>query len=158
MTETTIPTTSQLMMGYFRFLRWVSVIMALTCLFMFLWGMFFELPVLRYQNLPFVSLQPIVMAGQPAMFTVARCSTAQDPINYSSSRNLKNMTSGVVTLLPDIQISIAPGCTRAVSKINETPLNMPSGTYQAFGMSKVPGRFRSYDVPWNTESFIVVGK
>ena len=147
-----------MMKMYFLFLKWLSCALTLTCLTLFVWGTFFETPYLSYQNLPFTSLQPIVLAGSAATFSVARCNKSDKEILYTTSRNLRNVTTGVVTLLPDINLSLPLNCTRAISKINEIPESEKSGNYVAFGTAKVPGRFRTYDVRWNTEPFIVVGK
>jgi hypothetical protein len=163
MNELTIPTTSELMATYFRFLRWVATIMALTCLMMFIYGTYFEHPYLRYQNLPFDVITERLEPGQIADFVVERCNDDKIKHQYKITHWLhptnSNPKAGLT--LPDIMmepvdLEILPGCHRTVSKVNKIPLTTPPNKYIPQGYAIVEGKFHTFQIEWYAEEIEVV--
>jgi hypothetical protein len=106
------------------------------------WAAFFDRPFLTYTNLPFTA-RAAVHAGESVELHVARCNRSKHQRTY-------------LTLLPDVWIDIAPGCTESVSRANEVPLDTAPGLYLATGVAVVPGLVRDHRVTWASHPFEVL--
>lgn len=114
-----------------------------------------EQPYLYYQNLPF-PIGSQVIAGEAVHLAVERCSRADETRSYGTTHTLTDADSKQSVLLPNVEVSIEPGCHRSISKINVIPPDTKSGRYFVSGVATVEGAFVTHRVPWYSEPFDVV--
>lgn len=119
------------------------------------WALYFEEPYLYYQNLPFPELGS-VRAGEPVQLSVERCNRDSVIRTYDITRSLINVKTKQVDLLPNVKVSIDPGCHRGISRINVIPASTAPGTYRVTGVAVIPGLMRTHEVPLYSEPFEVV--
>lgn len=137
-----------------------SLLITVTALIVFIvtlvvWSTFFEEPYLYYQNLPFPQME-VAHAGEPVALSVERCSKATKSKTYTTTHSLKNEVTGTSELLPDISLSIEPGCHRSLSRINFIPTKTPVGKYSVYGTAIVETFIGKKEVPWYSEPFEVL--
>lgn len=142
----------------FSILVWLSAFMAAACGLLIFYAFYIELPYLAYQNRPFPPTVSHIVAGNPIPLTVERCSSSDAEKSYTTTHALRNETSGLTTLLPDVRVSIKPGCHRTTSKINVSPDGLSPGTYTVYGVAIIEGSFRKFNIPWNSEPFEIIEK
>ena len=140
----------------FSGLVWLFLLMGMTSIGLFVYSLV-EAPPLTYQNRPFPVLTEKVRPGAAVQLSVERCSSADFVTTYGTTHALRNEKTKMVILMPDMKLSIDPGCHREISKINVIPPSTPPGMYSVFGIATVDGFFKSHHVAWNTEVFEVVG-
>lgn len=114
-----------------------------------------EQPYLYYQNLPFPT-ETKVIAGDAVLLAVERCSRADEVRSYGTTHTLTDVDSRQSVLMPNVQVSIEPGCHRSISKINVIPSDTKSGRYVVSGVAAVDGVFVIHRVPWYSEPFDVI--
>ena len=133
----------------------LSVSISLTTAY--LWR--FEEPFLSYVGpKPFHLVSPTVIAGQPILFEVQRCSSAKEMRSYTISRRMVSLTPGVKDIdLAPIPWFIDPGCDAApsITHGHVTPREA-RGRYYLRGWSEAPGTVRQHIVQWQTEPFDLV--
>ena len=123
----------------------------------YLWR--FQEPFLSYLGpTPFHLVSPTVVAGQPILFEVQRCSSASEPRSYTISRRMVSLTPGVKDIyLPPIHGFIEPGCDAepSITYVHIAPAKR-YGRFYLRGWSEAPGTVRQLIVQWQTEPFEVV--
>lgn len=120
-----------------------------------IWSLYVEAPYLRYQNLPFPVLEKAT-AGEAVALMVERCSSAKKTQTYTTTHVLINIKTGLSELLPDVTVTIEPGCHRAISRINGIPQRTAPGVYQLQGTAVVDALIGHKEVPWYSEIFQVL--
>ena len=140
----------------FSWMLRLVVVLGIGCLLFVSWGLWFEKPWLRYQNLPFPPAAEKVKAGEAVVLSVERCSDAPVTETYRTTHGIQSAKDQKAILLPDVVVSVDPGCHRDASKINVVPKGTAPGRYVAFGVALVPGLIRTFAVPWYSEEFEVV--
>lgn len=129
--------------------------MTVTVLACMLWAIWFEQPFLSYTNVPFPA-PPSVRAGQTVELVVARCNRSHRARSYLTTHAVRNVSSQHTALLPPVWVDVMPGCTEAVSRINEVPANLLPGRYVMTGVALVPGIVVDHQVPWESQPFDVL--
>ena len=123
----------------------------------YLW--IFQEPFLTYVGpQPFHLLSPTVVAGQPILFEINRCSSAKETRSYTISRRMVSLTPGVKDIdLPPIQWFIDPGCdaSPSITYAHIAPAKR-LGRFYLKGWSEASGTVRQLIVTWQTEPFDVV--
>jgi hypothetical protein len=114
-----------------------------------------EQPYLYYQNLPF-PIGSQVIAGEAVHLAVERCSRADETRSYGTTHTLTDVDSKQSVLLPNVEVSIEPGCHRSISKINVVPADTKAGRYIVGGVATVEGTFVTHKVAWYSEPFDVI--
>jgi hypothetical protein len=114
-----------------------------------------EQPYLYYQNLPF-PIGSQVIAGEAVHLAVERCSRADETRSYGTTHTLTDVGSKQSVLLPNVEVSIEPGCHRSISKINVIPADTKAGRYIVGGLATVEGTFVTHKVAWYSEPFDVI--
>jgi hypothetical protein len=114
-----------------------------------------EQPYLYYQNLPF-PIGSQVIAGEAVHLAVERCSRADETRSYGTTHTLTDVDSKQSVLLPNVEVSIEPGCHRSISKINVIPGDTKAGRYIVGGLATVEGTFVTHKVAWYSEPFEVI--
>lgn len=120
-----------------------------------LYGATLEQPYLRYTNLPFPALAP-VHAGEALQLNVERCNDDRVEHAYLLSHQLVNLDTSAVVLLPDTVVAIAPGCQRAISRVNVVPPGTAPGHYMVTGVALARGLFALHRVAWQSVPFEVL--
>lgn len=120
--------------------------------------LFCQTNYLEYRNIPFPPQMATVAAGSVAPLSVERCNLDSRSHNYLTTHALRNVKTGLVILMPDVTITIDPGCTRAVSRINLVPDATPPGRYYIYGTAETKGTIRTFHLPWHSQEFDVVDK
>jgi hypothetical protein len=115
-----------------------------------------EAPWLYYQNRPFTVKPGPIYPGDFVPLEVERCSLAEEPRTYHTTHNLKNVKTGVITLMPDKKTDIEPGCHRGNSRLNIVPADQKPGTYIAFGTATIAMQIGTREVAWYSEPFEVL--
>lgn len=115
-----------------------------------------ERPYLSYRNLPFPVVAQPVRPGDTVSLNVARCNSDRIPHNYATTHSVQNLDTGVVLLLPDVEVMILPGCTIGESRINKLPDHLFPGRYRVYGMAEVRGTLRTHYIDWYSEPFTVL--
>lgn len=123
-------------------------------LFSALYFIWFEPPVLSYNNLPFPALNN-PKAGEAALFQVIRCNSDSKQRLYTISRRLIGIDNSTVYILPASVVSIEPGCTTEVSAANVIPASVKSGRYTLEGYGEIAGTLRNSSVRWYSQTFEV---
>jgi hypothetical protein len=114
-----------------------------------------EKPYLRYVNSPFPAAGP-VKAGEAVQLVVERCNDGSRTRGYLVSHQLRNLDTGMVTILPDALVMIEPGCTTAISRLNVIPAGTTPGRYRVTGRATVHGFFAQHEVAWESQPFEVL--
>ena len=122
---------------------------------MVLWAVYFESPMLRYQNLPFPVETP-VEAGRTVPIVIERCNDSKTERIYLSTRSIRNVTTGKVIILANTSMSLEPGCHRDTSRAVTIPRETPIGTYIVEGDAAIKGTIKEHHVEWYTEPFQVI--
>lgn len=122
----------------------------------------FETPYLTYENLPFPS-QTIAYPGEVVPLQVKRCNASDSIKNYNTTHGLErldghNRPRGEYYTLPDVNVSIPPGCSVATSMANRLPDSIPPGRYKLYGTAEIRGLLRSHYVDWYSQPFEVIEK
>ena len=143
-------------MSIFNALLKLFAVLLFTCLGLLVWSKYWELAGLFYQNLPFEVRAEQVMSGEAVPLNVERCSRLSKPFSYLTTHTLINLDTRATELLPDVTVSIDPGCHRITQRINTIPRETASGRYMLKGTALVPGFFEIHPVSWYSEQFIVV--
>lgn len=138
-------------------LVWLFLLMGMTSIGLFAYSLV-EPPPLTYQNRPFPVLTEKVRPGSAVQLSAERCSSADSVTTYGTTHALRNEKTKMVILLPDMKLSIDPGCHSSISRINVVPESTPPGMYAAFGIATVDGFFKSHRAAWNSEVFEVTGE
>lgn len=118
---------------------------------------FFERPFLSYPRLPFEPTKLFVKPGEVVPLQVLRCSSSATPRAYTIARSMQLISTGRHYVMPDILVEIKPGCHEETSLANHVPLGIPDGEYKIFGLSEVPGAWRTNYVSWQSGPFTVYG-
>lgn len=121
----------------------------------FVYGMFFEPPYIRYQNLPFPVATPVEQ-GRTVPIIIERCNDSKNERVYMSARTLVNTDNGVSVQLPEATVSLKPGCDRTISRSVTVPIETPPGNYRIEGEAIAQGLVRKQRVDWYTEQFQVI--
>lgn len=124
---------------------------------LFMYATHVELPYLYYQNLPFPTEQRVI-AGEAVPIAVERCNRAASPKSYNTTHILSNVATKQPTILPNVEVSIEPGCHRSLSKINIIPADTLPGHYTVSGIATVEGTFGWHRIAWYSESFEVIAR
>ena len=138
---------------------WVAVTaLMLSIAAIFAYSNLIEKPFLSYKNLPFPVDQKVVQ-GQTAMAVGTRCNSSDQVERYTSKRQLKRENSSQPTLfLPDMEVSVEPGCHPVQTRSNVIPDDLPPGFYRFMGTATVHGLIKDHVVAWNTDVFEVLAK
>lgn len=120
-----------------------------------LYAAWFEKPYLSYPDLPFPAAIQFARAGQVVPLKVMRCNSDNVSHNYLTTHAIKDVDTNTHTILPEVLVSIAPGCTTSESKINFVPLGTTPGRKMFVGMVEIHGWFRTYNVDWHSDIFEV---
>jgi hypothetical protein len=144
-------------------MAWLTVLLSITCLSLFIYSKYIEQPFLYYQNRPFPAVFKTIIQGSVAPYEVERCSTSDKKEIYKITRRLIHLPKEGQVKLPDIlfeaiPVDIDPGCHREISKVMTAPLSVPVGVWMASGIALVPGLFREHKIPWYSEPFEIVKK
>jgi hypothetical protein len=136
----------------------LTSLLALTCLSLAVWAKYFESPWLRYQNLPFPTAVTLatVYPGEAVELSVERCNDSNKMQTYSTSHSIRNETTGMSEMLPDVLLSVEPGCHRTRSKINVIPPKEKPGVYTVWGVALIDMRIGTRAVSWYSEKFEVL--
>jgi hypothetical protein len=121
---------------------------------LYMYATHIEQPYLYYQNLPF-PVDTKVIAGEAVRLSVERCSRADEVRSYPTTHTLTDALTKQSMLLPNVEVSIEPGCHRSISKINVIPPDTKSGRYFVSGVAKIEGAFVTHKVAWYSEPFDV---
>jgi len=140
----------------FNGLMRIASTLAVLGLAVYVWGQYFEKPYLTYKNLPFPSFTEQAKPGELVQIRVERCSTSNKPEKYRMTRTMRNEVTREVSILPPIEVGIAPGCHRANSKLHFVPPSTPPGIYTLWGISTVGGYLRTHQIIWYSEPFEVL--
>jgi hypothetical protein len=141
-----------------RVFHWLAVLLAVLGALVIagqLFGASIETPYLRYTNSPFPAAGP-VRAGEAVQLVVERCNDSGRHRGYMVSHQLRNLDTGMVTILPDALVMIEPGCTTAISRLNVIPSGTEPGRYRVTGRATVHGFFSQHDVTWESQAFTVL--
>ena len=122
---------------------------------LYMYAAHIEEPYLYYQNLPFPGDSPIV-AGEPVSLSVERCNRSSTVKRYGTTHTLTDVESRQTVLLPNVEVSIEPGCHRSISKINIVPVDTKTGRYIVSGVATVDGAFSTHRIAWYSEPFDVI--
>lgn len=143
-------------MSIFNALLKLFAVLLFTCLGLLVWSKYWELPGVFYQNLPFPVEVEQVMSGETVPLNVERCNRTSKVLSYLTTHTLVNLDTGAAELLPDVTLSIDPGCHRVSQRLNLIPRETTSGRYMLKGVALIPGLFEIHPIPWYSEQFIVV--
>lgn len=116
----------------------------------------FDRPYLSYTNSPFPVTVKEAKIGDTVPVLAGRCNADSKTRHYTTSHGLRNLQTGRHYILPDMFVSIAPGCTVAESLINYVPPGVVPGEYIFYGTAVINGSLRSADVDWESKPFKVV--
>lgn len=121
------------------------------------WAIFFETPPLVYKQQPFIvaSDREFFRPGEMVPLKVERCSSAKQTIVYHLTRTIKNVDTGVGTILESTDIALDPGCKVSVSVIHVLPKSLPEGRYTINGVAAVKGLVTTHYVSFSSEPFQV---
>ena len=144
--------------GTLTWLRWIATFLALIVATMVFYAYFLEQPYLSYQNRPFPPSIEKVTAGEPVPLIVERCNSADHLKSYKTTHSIRSETTGITTMLPDVRVSIKPGCHRSISKVNEVPKGTAPDIYTVYGIAIAEGSLRNFNVPWSSEPFEVIAR
>lgn len=136
----------------------ITVLMMAVVVSVMYFFMFFDVPFLTYENLPFPANLKVVEAGRPMPLTVRRCNKSRAPRTYFTTHSLEDMDRHVYWLLPSVQVYIGVGCATSTSLLNRIPSEVPSGTYRLVGIAEVRGVLRTHAVDWYSEPFKVIAR
>jgi hypothetical protein len=117
-----------------------------------------EKPFLSYDNVPFPVLNQPLRAGSIVEMKVVRCNSDKDTRLYGTSREILNLDNGKTYIQPATVVSIKPGCTEGISRINSIPEDAPPGRYKLQGTAEVNSRLNHWLVHWESQPFTVVAK
>jgi hypothetical protein len=142
----------------FRILLWTAAVLLVACIAILAYGLAFEKPFLRYENLPFPAKLQQVKRGEVIPILVRRCSTASEDRFYDVTHELRSQSDpGAPTyLMKTERVLIRPGCHESTSMVNRVPPDTPPGTYVATGLGVVDGMLRQLTVPWHSQPFEVL--
>lgn len=119
--------------------------------------LYVEVPYLSYTKLPFPVLTKTVKAGERVLLTVLRCSADNKTRVYNISHLLMPEDRKLRPVVLDATAaSIEPGCTEAISSVNQVPVGTAPGRYHVEGLAEVNGTIRTFSVGWRSEPFTVV--
>lgn len=139
----------------FSALLLTAVALMLTVLACVLWSSAYERPYLSYRNLPFPAAHA-VEAGNPVELHVVRCNNSRRKQTYLTTHELRDLRSGQVALLPEVMVSLAPGCTESTSRVNVIPRGTAPGRYMVSGIALVEGVVSDHRVAWESQPFDVL--
>jgi hypothetical protein len=122
---------------------------------LYMYATHIEQPYLYYQNLPFPTEMRVV-AGEAVPLSVERCNRTSTAKSYSTTHILTDAATKQPTILPNVQVSIEPGCHRSLSKINVIPADTKPGHYTVSGIATVEGTFGWHRIAWYSEPFEVI--
>lgn len=111
---------------------------------------------LVYRNLPFPVLNSPVEAGDSILMLVSRCTSEVDAEVYTTTRELVNLDTGLRTVLPPGNSRPRPGCEEFAARTAALPDDIEPGNYIYRGVVLVRGRWRTEDVAWSTQPFVIV--
>jgi hypothetical protein len=120
-----------------------------------IWAKYIEPPWLKIRNLPFPAAAT-VSAGEAIELAVERCNSSKKTQTYTITRSLRNEVTGISELLPEVILSIEPGCHRTLSKVNIIPKSQPPGIYSAWGIAIIQMRIGKQEIDWYTDKFEVL--
>lgn len=120
-----------------------------------LWGRLLEPVAVVSLNSPAPVENSPVAAGQPVRLTVSRCNRTGRTLTFIGARTLVNVETGTRAVLPPVAITMEPGCFQAVGRAAIVPPETPPGRYSLFSVSAVRGRWRTDDIPWESQVFEV---
>lgn len=124
---------------------------------LYMYSAHIEQPYLYYQNLPFPA-DITVLAGEAVELSVERCNRTAKVRTYRTTHALIDVDSRQSVLLPNVEVSIEPGCHRSASRINVVPPDTKSGRYFVAGVATVEGAFVTHRVAWYSEPFDVIAR
>lgn len=123
----------------------------------YFWSAYLEKPYLSYKNLPFPTTGK-VPPGERLAVSVERCNRHQITEAYSTTHGIRNEATQQIDILPNIEVTVEPGCHLDDSKINVVPEKQAPGFYTFFGVATVRGLLVDHQVRWNSETFQVIEK
>lgn len=129
--------------------------LALVLLFTPVWLPRIARDPLSYRNLPFPVVTTTLEAGQTFVASVHRCNNQRQELSYTYTRQLTNQHTGVRYLLAGGHDLLQPGCAVTELRLNVIPSDLPPGVYILSGVSTARGRWKTVDVPWETQPFTV---
>ena len=122
----------------------------------YIYSAFFEEPWLSYREMPFAVHGPVT-AGGPASSHVIRCNSTKTSKSYTTTRGFQKMGANAPPiLLPSLDLTVEPGCEKAISRINIVPDGTLPGWYRFTGTAAVHGFLVWHEVQWGTNFFEVV--
>lgn len=117
---------------------------------------YLEQPPLVYTRLPIpVDPQPVA-PGQPIPLHIERCNRLDHQLYLQPAHTLQNLDTGRSYFLPSMPAVARPGCGSALVTSSIVPDDAPDGRYQLFGVVRVEGTNKSFDVSYSSEPFTVV--
>lgn len=119
------------------------------------WAYIFEPEPLTYPVQPLPVFQERIYPGTAPKLTVTRCASAEG-LPYVFKRNLRDEDTGAITVLPSVETNAPKGCITIMSAAQVLPDDTKPGRYTLYGTSRAQGLFRSHEVGWRTEVFVVV--
>jgi hypothetical protein len=127
--------------------------LCMTALLSIIW---FEQPFLSYTTMPIKVLKPSVTAGEVIELQVDRCNSTDKTQTYTAARTLRRLDKPqIAILLETAALTVAPGCTKAITVAHRVPALTQPGQYRIQGVSLVDGTVRTFSVPWLSEGFEV---
>ncbi len=90
--------------------------------------------------------------------TVERCNSTDHLLGYTFDRTLQSDDDGnSPVILTSGATAIPPGCQTVQSRINLVPPGTPPGRYHLDSVTHVRGNWRTFDIPWSSQPFQVLG-
>jgi hypothetical protein len=130
----------------YLFFTMITVLLAWQCL---------APPFLSYPKLPFLVLQSSYQPGEPVTLQVYRCNSSKISRSYVTTRELVNLETSELTILPATTVTVLPGCSWSYSKINIIPTDQPPGHYKFQGNVQINDFMVIRLVSWESQPFEV---
>ena len=98
------------------------------------------------------------VAGQPVFSTGTRCSRLSYPTPITVTRQMVNLETGEVFVLPSTAGTASPGCVTVSGTNTVIPERAPTGRYVIHSQISVQGEHRAFLQAVRSAPFKVVGK
>ena len=134
----------------------ITTLLALCLVCTWVWAKYIDESWLYYQNRPFPLKLTQIYPGDVVPLEIERCNNSAEFRTYGTTHNLRDLKTGIITLLPDAKVEIEPGCHRGNSRFNIIPASQKTGTYTVFGRAIIGMRIGTREIPWESEPFEVL--
>lgn len=136
-----------------------TLIIIILCIFLILGCVYVLLPSpLVYSVQPFSVDKDIYHTGDTMIITSYRCNNEPTPlVVITKERYFYNQQTGLRIDVPASPGVIQEGCSWQQAQVFDGfPPEMPSGYYMKRGITEAKGRYRTVEVPWQTETFVYI--